>query len=330
MTTKHIIHTLPGMVWQDLSHAQEVFFLLPDYIKPQAHAAANYRGYRLVIGGSSDTTFITLANINFGRGYALLSKKLRSATIILDIETLLTPPQFTDIKSSQIIVEVIGQTLLYRQPGTVGQLAFLQFLVDWLSDLADAYPHIVALGGQAVPTLQTITLTDYQVSRRFAQQLLTEIERETRLRLSYLAPELICSDCIIRCVEHKMRLSALDIMTYYGCRFCLQSRSFWQIERITALLNANMTARDRQHNKAIWVNWLIHRKLFDFSSVEIIQATDEDVERFVVQVGNDTDPIRISTYKQMKCTVSSQCTLSPNTQRILTRTFGSVIQVPET
>jgi hypothetical protein len=31
--------------------------------------------------------------------------------------------------------------------------------------------------------------------------------------------------------------------------------------------------------------------LFDFDRVEIQQATDEEVERFAVQVGNDTDEL---------------------------------------
>jgi hypothetical protein len=52
-------------------------------------------------------------------------------------------------------------------------------------------------------------------------------------------------------------------------------------------------------------------------SYEIIQATDEDVERFIIQVGNDTDPVRRSWYKRKKCLISFQCRLSPNSLRLL-------------
>jgi hypothetical protein len=72
------------------------------------------------------------------------------------------------------------------------------------------------------------------------------------------------------------------------------------------------------------VNWLTHRKLFDFDEVEIAQTTDEDVERFAVQVGNDTDPKRKPRYQKMRCVVSSECQLSENTMRILERMFGTV------
>jgi hypothetical protein len=72
------------------------------------------------------------------------------------------------------------------------------------------------------------------------------------------------------------------------------------------------------------VNWLVRRALFDFDWVEIIQATDEDVERFAVQVGNDTDPVRELRYQQMKCTIGPECKLSENTLRILDKMFGEV------
>jgi hypothetical protein len=55
-----------------------------------------------------------------------------------------------------------------------------------------------------------------------------------------------------------------------------------------------------------------------------VQATDEEVERFAVQVGNDTDAIRKPRYKKMRCTVSADCQLSANTMRILKRIFGSI------
>jgi hypothetical protein len=66
--------------------------------------------------------------------------------------------------------------------------------------------------------------------------------------------------------------------------------------------------------------------MFDFDEVEIVRATDQDVERFAIQVGNDTDPIRQPRYKQMQCIISPNCDLSVNTRRILERTFGTVYQ----
>jgi hypothetical protein len=72
------------------------------------------------------------------------------------------------------------------------------------------------------------------------------------------------------------------------------------------------------------VNWLQYRQLFDFDEIQIIQASDEEVERFVVQVGNDTDSVRKARYQHMHCIISSKCNLSENTMRILRRTFGQI------
>jgi len=59
--------------------------------------------------------------------------------------------------------------------------------------------------------------------------------------------------------------------------------------------------------------------------VNIIQATDEEVERFAVQVGNDIDPFRKPRYKEMPCLIDTDCDLSENTWRILQQMFGQVV-----
>ena len=60
------------------------------------------------------------------------------------------------------------------------------------------------------------------------------------------------------------------------------------------------------------------------SEIIIVQASDEDVERFAVQIGNDTDGIRKPIYKDIRCTISPGCKLSENTLRILRRMIGQV------
>ena len=72
------------------------------------------------------------------------------------------------------------------------------------------------------------------------------------------------------------------------------------------------------------MNWFQRKTLFEFDRVEIIEATDAEVELFAIQVGNDTDKIRKSRYENMVCTVHSKCNLSKNTMRILNSMFGSV------
>ena len=72
------------------------------------------------------------------------------------------------------------------------------------------------------------------------------------------------------------------------------------------------------------VNWLQRQQVFDFDWVEIVNATNKDVESFVVQIGDDDDEWRQSRYPQMQCVISPQCSLSENTLRILKNTFGEV------
>ena len=75
---------------------------------------------------------------------------------------------------------------------------------------------------------------------------------------------------------------------------------------------------------ALHINWLNRRTLFDFDKISILQATDQDVERFAMLIGNDTDEYRMPRYKTMHCAVASTCHLSENTLRILRHTFGQV------
>jgi hypothetical protein len=74
----------------------------------------------------------------------------------------------------------------------------------------------------------------------------------------------------------------------------------------------------------IQVNWLKRKTLFEFDKVEIVEATDEEVEIFAIQVGNDTNRKRKNGYKKMSCTVYLDCRLLKNTLWILERTFGRI------
>ncbi len=89
-----------------------------------------------------------------------------------------------------------------------------------------------------------------------------------------------------------------------------------------AVLDNRTDVTQLAQNNKLYINWSAHREQFDFDEVEIIRATDEDVERFAVQAGNETDPVRQSRYKQMDCVVSPESKLSANTMRILQKTFG--------
>jgi hypothetical protein len=98
---------------------------------------------------------------------------------------------------------------------------------------------------------------------------------------------------------------------------------------VVAVLDDTWSESHHQQDGLLRANWLIRRSMFDFDRVEIIQTTDEDVERFAVQVGNDTDPFRQPRYRKMRCAVGAECQLSVNSLRVLQHTFGQVKQREE-
>jgi len=135
----------------------------------------------------------------------------------------------------------------------------------------------------------------------------------------------VCADCFMDCTSHTAKIDWANPITYYGCRHCHQSQHV--VERgagVVAVLDEAMTKPVTSAEGHLRVNWLQHRRLFDFDAIEIGQASDENVERFAVQIGNDTDPARRSRYQTMRCYLAPPIRLSDNTRRILQRTFGEV------
>ena len=110
-----------------------------------------------------------------------------------------------------------------------------------------------------------------------------------------------------------------------GVVWLAQHQRQQRFREVVAVLDVGWTVETQnQEENLLRVNWLQRQELFDFDWVEIIQATDEDVEDFAMQVGNDTDDWRTSRYRQMRCLISADCKLSENTMRILRDLFGEV------
>ncbi len=183
---------------------------------------------------------------------------------------------------------------------------------------------LVTLGGEAVDVLRTTARDKNSPVRATALSLLQSIEQDTNFRLTQHLTRPACTRCMARCQEYLVSISAEDSITYYGCRICRQSRNMAGGE-LVAVLDVDMEeAWVARNTEQVRVNWLQRRTLFDFDRVEITNASDEDVERFAVQVGNDTEQVRQPSYRQLPCHVAPDCRLLENTRRILRRTFGQV------
>jgi hypothetical protein len=216
-----------------------------------------------------------------------------------------------------------GQKLTYVQRNLEFNQSYLTFMLVFLYNLIRVYPAIVALGGEIIPLLHSVATTEKHRLQSVAKQLITETAATTH-RLAYRLSGLVCRHCLLNFAEHKVDISRLQVVTYYGCPQCHRSIDYFEVRQVIAVLDQQMLDRTAYDDGILRINWLRHRHLFNFNAVEIVNAIDEDTERFAVQVGNDTDPVRKPGYPTMLCKVWAGCNLSKNTMRILRRTFGAV------
>ena len=319
-------------VWRALASANRLNFTARSLLKG-AYISGLYRGCYLELDtlskkrsdDANDIYTRRLLSVNQLAEADLEAKRVEPLTLA-QVAHVLTPTGSLPRLKGTFTVEAGGQKIYYEQIGVEAEANYVQFLFDAFSDLLEAYPKIVTLGGETAPALQAIMEDENHPFQAVAPQLLAEVAQDTSQRLAAQAPRLRCSRCLGRCVAHEIRLSLLNPVAYYSCQSCRQSQEFLEFEgQIIAVLDGGMmTTPQSRQDQRLRVNWLARRTLFSFDAVEIIQASDEEVERFAVQVGNDTNPVRQARYKDLGCLVSAACELSENTMRILQRTFGSV------
>jgi hypothetical protein len=179
-------------------------------------------------------------------------------------------------------------------------------------------------GSEAVEVLAPLAQDPDSPVSETADWLLHSISAETSARLGRL-DDWACPQCLTRCAAHSIPLKWQPDIPFYGCRVCRRS---WGLHYcpagIVAVLDHSWTKKYELEVDVLRVNWLEYRTMFDFDCVEIVQATDEEAERFAVQAGNDTDWLRQPLYPQMRCLLGPECRPSENTLRILKRTFGYI------
>ena len=195
----------------------------------------------------------------------------------------------------------------------------------WFARMA-ARHALVYRGGETVIHLETLAITAADGLRDTITRLLQSIGMETTTRLAPTLEVWLCPMCLLRCGAHHIDRSWQPDWTYYGCRFCRRSRDLLRVPgEVIARLDRQWWEPYLQDGETVISNWFGYQPtLFDFDAVEIIQASDEDVERFAMLVGNDTDSLRQPRYKGMSCVIDPACQLSKNSERILRSTFGQV------
>lgn len=308
------------------------FFLIGDSI-----VTGTYRGHKVSLTlVYYDRQAYTRLTVRPGPVSEEAALALSIRPTVEDLHRLFIPAGGFSLKRSSLEMKRGEDEIRAEEADLVTDLDRLQFLLETVCNVADLSPALIERGGQAVPPLQEIA-TQPGPLRRLAGQLLQEIGEDTTTRLRVRADQLFCPDCLTICGAHEIAVSLWQSpnfwqgvikgghISYYGCRSCGQSVHLWECPAgAVAVLDRDWADDLALTGGELRVNWLRRRELFDFDRVEIIQAGDEAVERFAVQVGNDTDPLRHSRYGEIPCLISSTCRLSANTERILARMFGEV------
>ena len=186
--------------------------------------------------------------------------------------------------------------------------------------------HILgAIGGEAIPHLVEIAQSDQSALQETSLWLLRNIKEETTRRISPQAGDTLCTDCLVSCVEHSVRGAVGKRMTFFGCRNCRQSRRLVDPSiQVVAVLDSGWEPLRARVDGTLWVNVLRATPLIEFDGVKLLQATDQQIESFAMQIRNDTDSIRQAHYQRAVCTVGAGLQLSENSRRLLSATFGRV------
>lgn len=316
------------LVWQPLIEPGRLTLEFRDFFRGGACLRGDYRGYPLKL--ETVRRFFLHTRIRLGLDHrALESHSAENPTTLfgkrVDVRDAAGLLEAIDIRhdpKEPLKATVNGQEVWYEEAGLASDVRYVEHLFEWLGDLAATYSALLALGGRAVPQLREVAVAPGHPLRYVAYQVLRDIGRETTRRLGHKSGAL-CPDCLVRYSLHRVSFP-LNAIFYYGCRACGQSQKFIEGHHVVAVLDKSMAVEQARQVGVIQVNWFARQALFDFDEVRILQASDEEVERFVIQAGNDPDPIRRSRSRQIPWIISNECELSENTRRILQARFGRV------
>jgi HEAT repeat protein len=149
--------------------------------------------------------------------------------------------------------------------------------------------------------------------------------------LAPLAHTMLCPACLARPVRFDAGSPWLHGAYWYACRQCREPGPMATgVQRVVAVLERGRREDPVVDNGVLFVNWLARGGVFDFDAVAIRDASDFDVERLCIAVGNDMDEYRKSRYPAMECRIAPECALSENAVRVLGSSFGKLVVKPET
>ena len=307
--------------WQSLAELYNLVYI-PQHQWQKAKVTGQHRGYQLHLSSYLFGLEIILT------ATSSLPQSLGFPRIEEEITPLFFNPYLSNLLGGYFRSQDQGQRFFYHQvnPSFRDDLQSLQQLLSHLCDLAHSYRQLLALSGESIPFLLQ-GLASYPKFSRLALQLLQDIVSETEERLARNKTGLLCRQCFWRAESYPLavpgRIESLGL-TYHRCRLCRQSGKLDEYRHLICVLDETMSLPYTVKEGICRVNWLIHHRQFDFEGVELTQASEIEVEKFAIQIANNTEPQQKSTYWRMTCQIGPECPLSPNTMILLRRLFGKV------
>lgn len=185
--------------------------------------------------------------------------------------------------------------------------------------------------------IESFDLKEFKISRKNILYILKNIKYKLNEKEQLYYESYICPNCLNEIKNEKIYLSDMkkdNQVDISGCFDCEVYSGFMKRpKKIVLIIDSHFKKADRiitseRDNKdnivLMKINWFKEKKLFLFDEVEINNASDRDIERFLILVNNDIDEIRKERYKLMICIVNKKCAISDNTKKILDNTFGNV------
>ena len=112
-----------------------------------------------------------------------------------------------------------------------------------------------------------------------------------------------------------------DRFYYLGCRKCESTINSVRTKKVVAVLDSEMNEPLTLKQEALRVNWLVHQAPFDFNTLEIGPCSEDEITKFCIDIGNDSDTYRTPRYSSVKVKVKNGVQLSNHSKAQLGRFF---------
>jgi HEAT repeat protein len=137
-------------------------------------------------------------------------------------------------------------------------------------------------------------------------------------RIDFVRGKQYCLTCYCWSDE----FSTAYVFSYNACRVCHSNIHLDPgIKRVKLILDRGMEELTEQRGAVLRINGLKREDLCDIDEIQIIDADDLDVERWVMKLRNDTDITRRDRLGKIPVFLATRCTLSQSKLNLLRDTF---------